>query len=64
LKEQINKIEKKFKDQKIQYIGKSKEEQILEAHLKILTKIGEDDEKYKSILHIIENTISNFVHSS
>lgn len=41
-------------------MDKSKEDLIFDAHLKILNKIGEEDEKYKSILHII----SNYVNSS
>lgn len=39
---------------------KSKEEQKLDAHLKILKQIGDFDERYKSIIGVIETFISQF----
>jgi len=44
-------------------LDKSKEDFIFEAHIKILNRIGEEDEKYKSILHIISNFMSSSVNS-
>lgn len=40
-------------------MDKSKEDLIFDAHLKILNRIGEEDEKYKSILHIIGNYMNS-----
>ena len=44
-------------------LDKSKEEFIFDAHLKILNRIGEEDEKYRSILHIITNFMNQSINS-